>query len=157
MGMEGKNRHIVDLSWKIHRILNKLNRLESTTIRVDDGITIAHNELHTIQAIGEMENVNVTKLGSHFGVSKSAASQQVSNLVKKGLVAKEQSAYSGKELHLTLTELGWKAYIFHEKYHSNNIEEIAGRLEGYSVAQITTTSNMLEVIENVADERLAEE
>ena len=147
----------MNLAWKVHRILNKFQRLESTAIRVDDHLTITHGELHTIQAIGEIESVNVTNLANYFGVTKSAASQQVSNLARKGLVTKKQSAHSNKELEISLTELGWQAYELHEEYHGNNIKEIARLLEDYTVTQIATTSSILDVIEKVADERLGDD
>ena len=74
------------MSWKIHRILNKFQRLEPISIQLGPGKAITHKELHVIQAIGEIEQINITKIGAHFGVTKSAASQVVSKLVKKGLV-----------------------------------------------------------------------
>jgi DNA-binding MarR family transcriptional regulator len=90
-------------------------------------------------------------------VTKSAASQLISKLVQKGLVTKEQSAHSGKELQLTLTELGWQAYELHEEHHGKNIGEIAKRLDAFTITQITTSSQILDVIEDVLDERLGEE
>ena len=119
--MDGKHAQTVKMSWKIHRILNKFQRLESTAIQVGPGRTITHKELHVIQAIGEIDQINITQIGSHFGVTKSAASQVVSKLVKKGLVAKAQAAHSGKEFQLTLTATGWEAYKLHENHHSKNI------------------------------------
>ena len=157
LAMGSKHRHTVNLSWKIHRILNKYERLESTAIQVTPEKVITHRELHAIQAIGEIENINITGLGTHFGVTKSAASQLISKLVQKGMVAKEQSPRSGKELNLALTDLGWQAYELHEKYHSRNIRKIAERLSGFSVTQITTTSSILDVIESVMDKRLSDE
>lgn len=145
------------MSWKIHRILNKFQRLESTSIQLGSGKAITHKELHVIQAIGEIKQINITKIGAHFGVTKSAASQVISKLVQKGLVTKEQSVHSGKEFQLTLTELGWEAYKLHENHHGKNIREIAKRLSSFSITQIATTSNLLDVIEGVVDERLAEE
>ncbi len=154
--MNGKQRHTVDLSWKIHRILNKFNRLESDTIRVESGPAITHKEMHAIQVIGEVDDINITKLANHFGFSKSAASQLVSKLEKKGLITKEPSLHSGKELQLTLTELGWQAYELHEEHHSKNIREIAKCLDAFSITQLATTSKILGVIEGVVDERLKE-
>jgi DNA-binding MarR family transcriptional regulator len=152
--MEAKHRHTIDLTWKIHRILNKFQQLESTAIQVDRQMTITHRELHVIQVIGETEEINITKLGNHFGVTKSAASQLVSKLKQKGLVEKEQSGHSGKELQLSLTGLGWKAFELHEEYHSKNLVEIIKRLEPFSIGQIMTTTNILDIIERVAEESL---
>ena len=152
--MEAKQRHTVDMTWKIHRILNKFHQLESKPIKLDPEKTITHRELHAIQVIGETKEINITTLANHFGVTKSAASQQVSKLAHKGLVDKEQSDHSDKELQLSLTELGWKAFELHEEYHTKNIGEIIKQLDDFSISQIMTTSNMLDIIEKVTDERL---
>jgi DNA-binding MarR family transcriptional regulator len=152
--MKGKQRHTVDLSWKFHRILNKFKRLESAAIKLGSDLSITHKEVHAIQAIGEIDDINITQLGNHFGFTKSAASQLVSKLEKKGLVGKKPALHSAKELRLTLTELGWQAYELHEEHHDKNIREIARRLAPFSVTQIATTSKILGVIEGVMDERL---
>ena len=152
--MDAKHRHTVDMAWKIHRILNKFNQLESSTIQVGPARTITHRELHALQFIGESEKVNITELGNHFGVTKSAASQLVAKLVQMGLVDKVRSNHSGKELQLSLTELGWRAYELHDEYHSRNMREVIKRLEDFSVSQIVTTSKILDIVERVTDERL---
>lgn len=155
--METKIEFVEDLTWKIHRILNKFLRLEETTIKNDGGPDVTHNEIHVIQAIGDNEQINITELGAYFGITKSAASQKVAKLVGKGLVEKEKSAHSAKELHLSLTEFGWRAYQMHEQYHGRNVAEIVNRLNAFSLEQIATVSVLLDVIDGVMDERLKEE
>ena len=155
--METKNEFIEALTWKIHRILNKFIRLEATAIRFDQNREVTHKEIHFLQAIGSNERMNVTDLGAHFGITKSAASQMVTKLKGKGLVEKDISAHSAKEVQLSLTELGWRAYQMHEQYHGRNVAEIAARLGSFSLDQIATASVLLDVIEGVMDERLEKE
>lgn len=155
--MPSKHQLTVEMAWKIHRLLNKFQRLEATSIRFESGKTITHRELHVIQAIGEADRINVTQIGDHFGVTKSAASQVISRLAQKGLVTKEQAAHSGKEFQLSLTESGREAYKLHKNYHAKNMTEIAGRLDSFSTGQIAAASSVLAVIEGVMDERLDDE
>lgn len=121
---------------------------------MDDGREATHNEIHFLQAVGDNESINVTELGKLFGITKSAASQKVTKLVKKGLVKKDWSLHSGKELQLSLTETGWRAYQVHEQYHSKNVAEMTKRLGAFSLEQIATVSVVLDVIENIIEERL---
>jgi DNA-binding MarR family transcriptional regulator len=142
------------MTWKIHRILNKYLRLEATTIQWGEGREATHNEIHFIQAVGDNEPINITELGAYLGITKSAASQMVTKLVAKGLIEKDKSVHSGKELQLSLTQPGWQAYKVHEQYHGKNTAEIADRLSLFSLDQIATVSVVLDVVESVLDERL---
>jgi DNA-binding MarR family transcriptional regulator len=153
--MEQKKYKIENLSWKMNRILNKFYRLETTPIPLEQGVIISHKELHVLQAIGDNKNLNITGLAEYFGVTKSAASQMTSKLVKKGLVNKELSPQSAKEYLLSLTPNGWQAYGLHEDYHSKNTREIERRLKSFNVGQIEDASRIMDEIESVIEERLA--
>lgn len=155
--METKEDLVREMSRRLFRILNKHSRLEAMPARFDEGIEITHRELHVIQAIGERKGINITELGSHFGITKSAASQMVTKLVNKGFVKKESAAHSNKELQLAPTELGWKAFRIHEKFHEQHMADIVARLGAFTLSQIATASVLLEVMENVVDERLSQQ
>ena len=152
--MDTKAEFIESLTWKIHRILNKFNRMEESIIRFDEGMEITHNDIHVIQTIGDNKGMNVTEVGEYFGITKSAASQKTTRLARKGLLEKKKSAHNDKELQLALTDLGWRAYRMHEQYHAKNVTEIINRLSAFSLDQVAVTSVLMDVIEGVLDERL---
>ena len=152
--MESKEELIKSISSKLMRIINKQGRIEEIPVRLDEGIEVTPTESHTIQAIGENNSINITDLGAYFGVTKSAASQTVARLEKKGYVRKTASEYSGKELQLQLTPLGWRAFEAHERCHGRHMTDIASRLEAFSLSQVATALVLLDVIEDVMDERL---
>jgi len=153
--MKSKEDIVREMSRSLFRILNKHARLEDMPFRVDEHMELTHRELHAIQAIGENTQINITDLGAYFGVTKSAASQMVSKLARKGLVEKESSAHSNKELRLTLTSLGWRAFELHEKFHGDHIADLVERLNAFSPADMETTAVLLDVLEGVVDERLS--
>ena len=155
--MDSKTEFIESLTWKIHRILNKFNRMEESPIPFEKGLEVTHNDIHVIQAIGDKERMNVTELGQHFGITKSAASQKTTRLARMGLVQKKKAAHNDKELHLALTQTGWRAYGLHEQHHGRNIAQIVGRLSAFTLDQVAVASVLLDVIEGVMDERLARE
>ncbi|HAY23133.1 MarR family winged helix-turn-helix transcriptional regulator [Desulfobacca acetoxidans] len=152
--MDTKAEYIADMGRKLMRILNKRARLEALRIRFDDGVELNPREIHTIQAIGEHRPINVTELAAYFGVTKSAASQIVSKLAEKGFVEKQHTANNNKELDLSLTELGWRAFQAHERFHGKHFAELVNRLGAFSLAQIATASVILDVIEDIVEERL---
>ena len=154
--METKEDMIKEMTRKLFRIMNKHGRLESLPLYFDEGVEITHRELHIIQTVGERKGINISDLGRHFGVTKSAASQMVTKLVKKGFIEKESAAHSNKELQLLLTQRGWQAFKIHEKFHGQHMADVVERLGAFSLSQIATTSVLLEVLENVVDTRLSE-
>ena len=61
------------------------------------------SETHTIIAIGDNEQINVTTLAELQRVSRSAASQMVTRLVQKGYVIKQTSPKTDNEVCLLYT------------------------------------------------------
>lgn len=156
MGMETKEELIKSTIHQLLRIAKKYARIEGLPIPVDQDTEITTAEAHTIQAVGESDRMRVQDLATHFGISKSAASQMVARLIKKGFVVKNPSLHSNKEFPLSLTDLGWKAFRAHEQLHGRDFDELVNRLSAFSLSQIATISVLLETVGSVMDERLAE-
>lgn len=152
--MENKEDMIHSISRQLMRIINKQGRIEKIPVRLTQDFEITPSEGHSILAIGEYESINVTDLGAHFGVTKSAASQIVTKLSKKGYVEKTISAYNSKEILLKLTPRGWEAFNAIKKNQGKHITDIIKRLGSFSLAQVATASFFLDVIEDVMDARL---
>lgn len=75
-------------------------------------------EIHTIIAIYEHKNINITSLAKLQKISRSATSQVVSKLVKKGFVEKNVSSETENEVVLSLTEKGVQVVDMHKKQHA---------------------------------------
>jgi DNA-binding MarR family transcriptional regulator len=82
-----------------------------------DGIQLCRAEIHTIQAIGNHEGINISELASLFEVSKPTISERTKKLIRMKLVKKQLKDGNNKEVMLTLTDKGWSAYQSHEKQH----------------------------------------
>lgn len=152
--METKEELIKSTIHKLLRVAKKYSRIEGFPIRVNDDAEISTVEAHTIQTVGKGEQVRVLDIATHFGISKSAASQMVAKLIKKGFLDKNQSPLNGKEYPLSLTELGWQAFHAHERFHGKDLAVLLERLSTFSLPQIATVSVLLEAIESIVDERL---
>ena len=154
--METKEELIKSTIRQLLRIAKKYSSIEGLPVPVDGDIEITTAEAHTIQAVGEGEQVRVLDIATQFGISKSAASQMVAKLIKKGFLDKRQSPHNSKEFPLSLTELGWQAFHAHERFHGKDLSELLNRLSAFSLSQIATISVLLEAIGDIMDERLSE-
>lgn len=97
--------------------MNQYNQLEKQIHLRGIGSELRLSEIHTIIAINSQDNQNITVLAKKQGISKSAVSQMVSKLVKKGFITKEPSPETDNEVVLRLTESGKSVCMEHEQQH----------------------------------------
>ncbi len=154
--MESKQELIKSTIHDLIRVAKMYSRIEELPIKVHEGLEVTTREAHTIQTVGENELMSVTELSSYFGITKSAASQMVTRLVKKNFLLKKQAPHSNKEFQLSLTELGWLAFKAHEEFHGKDMLELLKRLSTFSISQIATLSVLLETISGIMEKRLNE-
>lgn len=156
MGMKNKEKIIRASVQQLLRIANQQARAEKLSIQVDDTGEVTTREIHAIQCVGDRTGITVTEVARFFGISKSAASQTVTRLVKRGFVEKKPAPDSKKEFQLILTRLGRKAYRAHERFHGSDMRHIIDSLSGFSLQQNATLSAMLNAIGSVFERRLGE-
>jgi DNA-binding MarR family transcriptional regulator len=153
--METKEDLIIVTIRQLLRITKMYARIEAMAIPVEEGVEVTTREAHTIQAIGEQERISVTQVADRFGITKSAASQTVARLVKRGFLIKRPAAHSGKEFELTLTALGWTAFHAHERFHGRDMAELVDSLSAFPISQIATLSVLLETLGGVMEKRIS--
>ena len=154
--MTEKEKMIWDLASQLLRILNKQRRIEDTPVGFGDDVVLSPREIHTVQMVGDVPGINITELGKRFGYTRSAASQMVKKLSAKGLIDKQPAVENNREMTLSLTDMGKKAYAAHQKFHEKHLREVMHAIKVFSVQQISVTSVLLDMIERVADGRLEE-
>ena len=152
--MNVKDDLVMDAIRQFQRVAIKYARVEELPIQVEAELAITTREAHTIQAIGNQEDMSVTDVANAFDITKSAASQMVSKLADKGFLEKRQAPHSNKEYHLRLTPLGWKAHGAHENFHGKDKEELIMRLRVFSEPEITAVTALLKAVGDVLDKRL---
>jgi DNA-binding MarR family transcriptional regulator len=154
--METKEELIDSTIRQLLRVAKKYARIEALPIPVDEGKEVTTAEAHTIQAVGEGEGMRVLDIATQFGITKSAASQMVAKLIRKGFLDKKRSPSNNKEFLLSLTEPGWKAFRAHERLHGKDKADLVERLSAFSLSQVATLSVLLEALGSVMDQRLAQ-
>jgi len=110
------NENLTQLLCKLDRVVARLAAIQQTPRSYGTDVQIHSTEIHTVQAIGESEDVSLTQLAKHMGVTKGALSQTVAKLVRKGLVTKRPAPGNAREIRVELTDLGWTAHRHHEAF-----------------------------------------
>lgn len=134
------------------RILNKMDACEKEPYDFGSGIILYCSEIHTIMAIGNNPDSNITNLAFLLGISKSAISQMVTRLGKKGLVERYRDSGNDKETRIRLTPRGTIAYLGHEQHHARISAGIHQRLGELTDDQFTLIIRLLSAVEETIDE-----
>ena len=115
--MDEKLQLLLEASDKFIRVVNKLSALEKARFDFGTDQTLTPSEIHTVVAIAKNQNMNVTELAAHLGITKGAVSQMLNKIEKKGLIQRKKKGDNAREINLILTKDGQKAYEGHEQFH----------------------------------------
>lgn len=133
------------------RVVNKINRFDDIPqdYGIDESITPA--TIHTIEAVGKNEGINVTQLAEKLGVTKGAVSQMVGRLTRRGFLVKRKKADQEKEMVLSLTDKGRLAFNRHEDYHRGLYREFMNTLSDIDEGQVEILKRVLDTLESHID------
>ena len=154
--MNSKEESIRALTGKLMRIINKHARIEELPIRTGKNVGLTAKEIHCLNAIGQQEGINIKGIGDVLGVTKSAASQMVSKLEKKGFTKKEKALDNDKEILTYLTDSGWEAFDAHKEFHERHLKTLTRQLEVFPDTQLAVAVAILSTVETIVDGRIAE-
>ena len=129
--------------------INQYNALEKKTHTYDIDPPIYLSEIHAIAAVGTHEAINVTGLAQLQSTSKSAVSQAISKLVKKGFIEKRPSPDTDNEVILLLTEKGKQVFNMHESQHDWLKSQLAAVFEKYPQDTISVLSGLAVDIQTI--------
>ncbi len=139
----------------LDRLANRYFILARATVDFGTGEKLTASEIHSIEAVGNNKGITVSKLSVILGITKGAVSQMIGKLERKGYVSKARPTDSWKELELSLTVKGEKAFrghvAFHRKMESAMLEEI----EKYSSQEIESHLELMKKIEGQIDRYIA--
>lgn len=145
--------HLTKLVQQFMRIINKYNAGEKKPHDYGTGNLLYRSEVHTIEAIGDNPDINVTELALNLGVTKGAVSQTIDKLMKKGLVNKVMASPGVNEVALSLTEQGKLVYRKHQEFHTEMYDHLAQLMAGCSTEQLEFLINVQNMVEGFLDNR----
>ncbi|MGN0659249.1 MAG: MarR family winged helix-turn-helix transcriptional regulator [Emergencia sp.] len=76
-----------------------------------------YSEIHTVAAIGDLEEPNVTAIAEHMHMTKGAVSKIIKKLTKEELVEAYKKPGNNQKIYYSLREKGRFLYDEHEKRH----------------------------------------
>jgi|InofroStandDraft_1065614.scaffolds.fasta_scaffold33283_1 Transcriptional regulators len=132
-----------------NQVVNQYGKFEKEVHAFGVDIPLHLSDTHTIVAIGKHTNINIVNLSRLQGISRSAASQMVSKLVKRGFVKKEVSPKTDNEIVLTLTETGKNVYYAHEKQHQQLKAKLTEIFEKYPAGTLDTLMQIGTDLKNI--------
>lgn len=139
---------------KFERVVNKYNKSEKKPKDYGTNELLHRSEVHTIEAIGKNNKINVTQLAAYLGITKGAVSQMIDKLIKKDLVSKKAISETENEVSLELTEKGWLVFNGHEEYHREFYSQIATHLSYLSQNNIKVVLDIFNELEKLLDKQL---
>lgn len=131
------------------KVVNRYIATEKKPCDYDVGCSLYRSEIHTIDAIKKHDHINITELANYLGITKSAVSQMINKLVKKGMVVKTVLSKSDTEVALTLTEIGEKVCQGHDQYHRELYQYLDQVLTEIPESDIEVFKNILNQLDNI--------
>ena len=95
-------------------------------------------ECHTLELIGKYEGITITEIARRVGKTKSAISQMVDRLIKKGLLEKQPNPESERTVLLKITPKGEIVFRYHAQYDRDQFDKLCEQLEGFSNRELAT-------------------
>ena len=97
--------------------------------------SLYRSEIHVIWLLGTEPGLYGLKLAQKIGITKSAASQVLSKLEKRGMISSHVASDKLTKRTYSLTEEGWKVFHFHEKIHNDFERRFNNLLRRYTPEQ----------------------
>jgi DNA-binding MarR family transcriptional regulator len=141
----------------ILRITKKFNELEKMSIDIGSDEKLYPSELHVIDSVANNYGNSVTEMSKKFGITKGAVSQVVNKLFDKGFLKKDKKNGNAKEIVLSLTEKGWKAFYIMDEVHKQMEKEFFGYMDGIEEEKLESFIEIMGKIEEFIDTFLKHE
>ena len=130
-------------------LLSKLT--ESETLH-----SFGYSEIHTIAAIGSLEEPNVTSIAGYLHMTKGAVSKIIRRLTAAKAVESYQRTDNRQKIFYRLTETGKFLYAEHEKRHQLWLERDQQFLARYTVEELDFLQTFLTDFNHYLQEKITE-
>lgn len=138
------------------QVVNKFQAVEKISQHFGTEEALYPREIHTIQAIGNHPDTNITGLASILGITKGTVSPIVTKLAKKKFVLKLKGMDNNKEVVLRLTPKGEVAYHTHEMFEQQIRSKLFDILEKAGSENLLFLGKFLRVCNKILDDHIKE-
>lgn len=134
------------------RIFNEIMQIEEESLKSSEFKDITIKEMHTIEAIGLVDNPTSSQVANKLGITVGTLSVSIQNLVKKDYVERVQSEEDRRIVRLRLTKKGKLLYRLHHKFHTDMVEKTLTDLEiDEAQALIKGLRNLNQFLDEIKD------
>lgn len=102
-----------------------------------------YSEIHTIVAIGDLQNPNVTSIAQHMKMTKGAISKIIKRLLSANVIKTYQFEDNKQKIFYSLTKKGKFLYNEHKKRHELWLQRDRHFLDRYSESQLEFIQNFM--------------
>ena len=132
-----------DVVNKLFELIYSSMDLENKIRKYGTDVEISSSEIHLVKCIYELPNSNVTSLAKFMEMSKSAVSQTLNKLKKKGLVIIDIDPDNRSRYLLNLSEKGIRANRIHLEYKADIFQSIYSILDEFDLGDINQIGDFL--------------
>jgi DNA-binding MarR family transcriptional regulator len=137
-----------------NRIINKYNALNQNAYDYGTGDLLHPSEIHMLTIIGERDGQNITDIARRLAVSKSAVSQIVQKLTRKGMARKYRDVENEKSIMVMLTAKGKDAVSGYAAFKKDIFGELIGEMASLGPEQVELIYSVLEKVDGHMDRKL---
>ena len=109
-------------------LFRDVNDIEQKAIMTSEFGDLTNNDMHVIEAIGIDEPKNMSTIARALSVTVGTLTISMNSLVKKGYVDRQRSSEDRRDVYISLSEKGVKAYYHHKKFHEQMIDSVVKEL-----------------------------
>ena len=116
---------------------------------VEDVHKITLVECHVINYIGNNRLTNSVGIAHNMQITKGGISKITSRLLKKELIEAHRLEGNRKEVFYTLTPVGKKIFVLHEKLHAKVQARLENMLQKYNKKELNVISHFLKNLKEI--------
>ncbi|MGI5092123.1 MarR family transcriptional regulator [Treponema socranskii] len=134
------------------KIQYRINANDKKAKRFGTAHLLYQSEIHFIESIGLSGGYCASELSKKLGITSGAVTQVADKLLKKKLIRKYKKAENKKNVYITLTKEGVRAYKNHEKFHEGFNKKLTAYLSSLSKKEFSAIARLAELVnENIPD------
>lgn len=110
------------------KLFNNILQIEEQSLKNDEFHDLSITEIHVIEAIGFTEGRNMSSVARDLDITIGTLTIAINNLLRKGYVNRIRSDEDRRNVFVSLTDQGGKAYRHHLEFHDEMIKTTISRL-----------------------------
>lgn len=117
--------------------------IEQKAIITEEYKDLTNNDMHVIEAIGTEEPKNMSTIARLLSVTVGTLTIAMNSLVKKGYVIRQRGTVDRREVYISLSEKGRRAYEHHARFHKAMIDSVSRELSQDEMETLVKTLTKL--------------